>query len=131
MQTQEQILGAFCLDLLDYSWVFVRDEEADKALEALDSHRLGDDDGVSGGFIETNSFSPEVNTYQIVKERFEKECMKVRNPFTYIRLEKTGIVCKPRLPSQLKHTELKQFCVHWLYYKFEETKKEKSKRHEW
>ena len=74
--------------------------------------------GSDTDMLEIDGFTPEECTYQLVKERFEKECLKVRDPFVYLRLEKPeeGSICHP---SQLKHTDLRQFYSHLFYYKFE------------
>jgi hypothetical protein len=118
-KSKNRILGVYHLDFNDYSWSFVRDEAADKDLNALDDRTV--DVSMESDSSEPES-TPEKNSYQLVKARFEKECMKVRDPFVYIRIEKKNGTCKSH---QLKHTEFRQFYVHLSFYKFEKTKNSK------
>ena len=60
---------------------------------------------------------PENTTYEIVKQRFEECCFKVRNPFLYVRLEYAGMD-RSRAPEVclLKHSELQSFFCHLHHY---------------
>ena len=58
--------------------------------------------------------NPLLNDYAAVKARFEARCFKIREPFSYGRIEKNHSLC---LHS---HTELRQyFCdwTHWIPHK--------------
>ena len=60
--------------------------------------------------------NPELNTYLLVKARFEQECFKVEIPFCYARVKK-GM---EHDPSIFSHTEVKQFFCHLSYWKLDE-----------
>ena len=50
-------------------------------------------------------------TYAQVKEKFEQECFKIRDPFCYGRIESNEV----HRPCLLSHTELKQYYCDWTY----------------
>lgn len=58
---------------------------------------------------------PERNTYEVVKKRFEAKCMKVSDPFVYIRLQEQSNT-RSLKPIQTKHSELLQYYVHLTFY---------------
>ncbi len=59
---------------------------------------------------------PENNTYELVKARFEERCMKVNDPFVYIRLHLQSDNHAILKPIQMKHSELLQYNVHLKYF---------------
>ena len=60
--------------------------------------------------------NPELNTYSLVKTRFEQECFKVEIPFCYARV-KEG---REHDPCIFSHTELRQFFCDVTYWKLDE-----------
>ena len=54
--------------------------------------------------------NPDLNTYEMVKARFELQCFKVQEPFCYIRVK------KDHTPYQLSHVELQQYYCDWTYW---------------
>ena len=66
---------------------------------------------------------PEHRTYEVVKQEFEEECMKVCDPFIYLRLQKQHC-SRSRKPTQMKHVELQQYYAHLMFF-------EKDKKGDW
>jgi len=53
---------------------------------------------------------PALNTYELVKAKFEKQCFKVKVPFCYARI-------KPGYPPYFhSHTNLKHYYCDWKYW---------------
>ena len=64
--------------------------------------------------------SPDSNTYDLVKTRFEMRCMKVHDPFVYIRLHPQPETHGTLKPIQMKHSELLQFYIHLKFFSKDE-----------
>lgn len=80
-----------------------------------------------------NTENPEDNQYDDVKIRFEKSVFKIRNPFSYGRLEtsRSGGVEQTEV-CLLKHIEMTQFYCHVHYYDKQESEtKGKEKTFRW
>jgi hypothetical protein len=131
-------LGSFCLG--DVTWQFTKDGCSRADFEGFSDYAEGGSDNAEGASDNSEGAShnseeasenehsadsdPENNTYMLVKRRFEVQCMKVNDPFMYIRLspqhDKGGAI----KPIQTRHCELLQFYVAWKYFG-------KNKKGEW
>jgi len=58
--------------------------------------------------FEGEQLDEELTTYEVVKSHFEKSCLRIRDPFVYIRTEGNFI-------GQLKHMEFRQFYMALVY----------------
>jgi hypothetical protein len=112
-----KVLGVFSFDPVVYMWRFQKlSEHNGQAIHPEeDTSDCGSSTKTSTDIV-MHSDQPEDNTYELVKERFEKVCFKVRTPFVYLRLEQRKDCSKAPELCYLKHHELQNFYCSLTYY---------------